>query len=373
MSNLILRELPADQRSDAETVWRELESRFGNGGLTSSWFWNSSWLDVYGDLVPHVFLIAERDGAPCAITLITQGVSQKRGPVPVRSIHLGTGGEPLGSSVCTEYLRLLVNETDRQEVSLAILKHVTLSVRKWEEFVLDGMVPGDAQPFLQHKGYWFVRNETCRVSDFRPIRKAGSDVIASLGKNTRYSIRRSMRRFGDLTVESAATEEQAHSFFEEMVDLHQRHWTAIGEPGAFADSRFSAFHRLILKGLLERNALLMMRVRTADETIGSIYGFIENNRVLMYQSGFADFEDDKLKPGLVSHALIMQYCLDTGIDEYDYLYGDSRYKQDLTNSSRELIYAVLCKRTIKQVLLRRARVRHYGESMKLSESEISTS
>ena len=371
MSNLLLRELPASERAAAESVWHQLESQLGNGGLTSSWFWTSTWLDVYGDLVPHVFLIAERDGAPCAITLITQGVQQKRGPVPVRTIHLGTGGEPPGSSVCTEYLRLLVNEADRQEVSLAILQHVTASGRKWEEFVLEGMVPEDALPFLQHKGYWFIRNETCRTSDFAPIRQSGGDVIASLGKNTRYSIRRSMRRFGDLKVERATTEEQAHAFFDEMVDLHQRHWQAIGQPGAFADSRFTAFHRTILNGLLARNALLMIRVRTNEQTIGSIYGFIEHNRVLMYQSGFADFDDDKLKPGLVSHALIMQYCLEAEIDEYDYLYGDSRYKQDLTNSSRELIYAVLSKRTIKQALLRRARERHYGESMKLPESDFS--
>jgi CelD/BcsL family acetyltransferase involved in cellulose biosynthesis len=176
-----------------------------------------------------------------------------------------------------------------------------------------------------------------------------------------------MRRFGELTVERATTEDEAQQIFDEMVDRHQRHWQALGQPGSFADSRFSQFHRSILSGLLQRDALLLMRVRTNEQTIGCIYGFIEHNRFLMYQSGLADFDDDKLKPGLVSHALVMQYCLDAGIDEYDYLYGDTRYKQDLTNSSRELIYAVLSKRTIKQALLRRARERHYGESMILPE------
>lgn len=368
VADLMLKELPSTERIKAERIWLELESEHGSGGLTTSWLWTSTWLDVFGDQVPHLFLVAERDGVPCAITVITRGVNQKRGPLPVRTIHLGTAGEMPGTSICAEYVRLLVREEDREEVSAAILRHVIASGRQWEEFVFDGMVPLDAQPFLKCPGYWFVRYEICRTSNFDLVRKAGGDLIATLGKNTRYSIRRSMRRFGDLTLERATTMYEAQVMFAEMVQLHQRHWTALGEPGAFANERFTRFHRSIIAGLFERKALLMMRVTSSEQTIGSIYGFIEHNRVLMYQSGFADFEDDKLKPGLVSHAMVMQQCLEDGIDEYDFLYGDTRYKQDLSNSSQHLVYAVLSKRTVKQAILRRARVRHYGENMHSPES-----
>lgn len=362
VTELNVRELSSRDRAEAEGIWLALEVEHGAGGLTNSWFWTSTWLEVFGERVPHLFLVAERDLVPCAITLITQGVNQKRGPVPVRTIHLGTAGEAPGTSICAEYVRLLVREEDRNDVSEAILRHVLASGGSWEEFVLDGMAPADAQPFLNKPGYWFVRNELCRTSNFDLVRKAGGDLIASLGKNTRYSIRRSMRRFGDLTLKRATTLQAAEDIFAEMVSMHQQHWTALGEPGAFADERFTRFHRLIVQGLFERQALLLMRVTSSEQTIGIIYGFIEHNRVLMYQSGFADFDDDKLKPGLVSHAMVMQQCLDDGLDEYDFLYGDTRYKQDLSNSSQQLVYAVLSKRTLKQAILRRARVRHYGEN-----------
>jgi CelD/BcsL family acetyltransferase involved in cellulose biosynthesis len=35
----------------------------------------------------------------------------------------------------------------------------------------------------------------------------------------------------------------------------------------------------------------------------------------------------------------MQACLEHGLIEYDFLAGDSRYKRDLSNSSRELVWA----------------------------------
>jgi hypothetical protein len=363
MSDVVVHELPAQDRRGAEIVWTALEAETGNGGLASSWYWTSTWLDAYGDLVPHVFLVAERGGIPCGITLLTRGVNQKVGPVPVRRIHLGTGGEPADSTVWTEYRRLLVRDEDRQEVSRAIIDHVLESDRTWEELALDGFVPDDAEPLLEHPGYWFVRREISRTTDFAPIRAAGGDVIASLGKNTRYSIRRSMRRFGDLTLEVATTPAQAQDIFDELIALHQKHWVALGLPGVFATERSLAFHRSLLSGLLERNALVLARVRNAEQTIGCVYGFVEHNRMLMYQTGFPDFDDDKLKPGLVSHAMVMQHCLDAGMAEYDYLYGDTRYKRDLSNSSRELVYAVLSRRTLKQALLRRARVRHYRDSL----------
>lgn len=363
MSDIRVYELHASQRAAAHAVWATLESRIGHQGLTSSWLWTSAWLDAFGDLVPHLFLIAEDLGTPCAITLVTQGVQQRVGPVPVRSVHIGTGGEPATAAIVTEYQRLLVDETHRAAASEAFLRHLARGRSTWEEVVFDGMPPHDALPFVRQPGYWFVRAEVSRYHDLAQVRAQGGDVIASFGKNTRYSIRRSMRRFGELTIEAAATADIATDIFHDLVTLHQQHWQALGQPGAFAATRSLRFHHRLIPGLLERDALMLIRVRNAEQTIGCIYGFRDRNRMLMYQSGLMQFEDDKLKPGLVSHALAMQWCLDRGIDAYDFLIGDSRYKQELSNSAQPLVYAVLSRRTPKQALLRYARTRHYGPSL----------
>jgi len=80
--------------------------------------------------------------------------------------------------------------------------------------------------------------------------------------------------------------------------------------------------------------------------------------LLFYQSGFAAFDDNKLKPGLVTHALCMQACRERGLTEYNFLAGESRYKQELATMEQELVWAVARQRRLKFFLvdrLRRAR------------------
>lgn len=368
MMDLVLRQIKAGERCQAKEIWIDLESKYGKGELTNSWFWISAWLDALGDIVPHVFLVAECDGAPVGITLITRGVKQVRGRIPVRTVHITTGGEPPEFLLWTEYRRVLVREAERAAFAAAVIDHIRASGRWWEEIVLDGFVPEEARPFLARKGFWFIRREACPTTDLATIRDNGGDVIGALGKNTRYSIRRSIRGFGEVTTERAETIDQAYDIFDELIELHQKHWHNLGQRGAFASQRYRQFHRSLLPELLERNALLLARVRSPGQTIGCIYGFIEHNHVLMYQSGLAEFEDQKLKPGLVSHALVMQQCLESGIDGYDYGYGDSRYKRELSTGERELTYAVLSRRTPKQALLRYARIRHYGKSVEPAQA-----
>ena len=46
----------------------------------------------------------------------------------------------------------------------------------------------------------------------------------------------------------------------------------------------------------------------------------------------------------------MQACLERGLDEYDFLAGESRYKRELSNTERTLIWAVAGRRTPKLLL-----------------------
>jgi CelD/BcsL family acetyltransferase involved in cellulose biosynthesis len=334
----------------------------GRPGIACGWTWTKTWLEHFGDLVPHWFAIAEDGGMVRGLALVTQGVRQKVGPVPVKTVHLGTAGEPIEDGICVEYNRLLVDASDRPAFARGIFAAVRSSGLKWEEFLLDGFVPEDAAPFLEEDASFFVRREPCPTSDLQAIRAAGGDVIASLGKSTRASVRRGLRGFGNAVTEWADTPDQAKDILDELIELHQRRWQEAGKPGAFAGERFRAFHRALIPRLLAEDAAYLFRVTSDLGTIGCLYGFIENGRVLFYQSGFGRFADGKLSPGLVAHALCMQACLDKGLNEYDFLMGDMRYKRELSNIERELVWAVASRPGIKGRLLTLARRRKYGES-----------
>ena len=107
---LLLEAREANSRDFVLSEWRQLENRIGDRGLSCSADWTEVWLSVYGDLVPHRFLMAidGQDGRLVGICLVTEGIEQKDGPLPIRTLHIGTAGEPDADSVCVEYNRLLV-------------------------------------------------------------------------------------------------------------------------------------------------------------------------------------------------------------------------------------------------------------------------
>ncbi len=128
--------------------------------------------------------------------------------------------------------------------------------------------------------------------------------------------------------------------FAELVELHQRTWTVRGKPGAFSSARFRRFHERIIERGLPRGEIQLIRVSAGADSIGVLYNLCCSGHVAYYQSGLRYEADQKLKPGLVCHALAVERALQEGFDEYDFLAAaneeGNRYKQSLCNATREL-------------------------------------
>jgi CelD/BcsL family acetyltransferase involved in cellulose biosynthesis len=217
----------------------------------------------------------------------------------------------------------------------------------WDELILDGFAPEDAEPILRAEPSLIAERRVCRAVDLRAAGEIGNGIIPALKVNTQKKIRRSLRGFGAIETEWADTVEQAMDILNELIALHQQRWEQTGEPGSFSSERFVAFHRELVPRLLAGGGVLLFRARSAFGTIGCLYSFIEHGRVLFYQSGLAAVDDNKLKPGLVTHALCMQRCMERGLTEYNFLAGDSRYKQELSTMEQELVWASARQRRMK--------------------------
>jgi CelD/BcsL family acetyltransferase involved in cellulose biosynthesis len=84
--------------------------------------------------------------------------------------------------------------------------------------------------------------------------------------------------------------------------------------------------------------------------------------VSFYQSAFVYESDNRLKPGLLTHALAIQALLDGGYGRYDLLAADgpdgSRYKASLATDKGRLAWAVLRRPSLRGAVvdtLRQAR------------------
>lgn len=336
-----IRLLPADAAERIERLWRRVEDRCPTVPLAASWAWTATWLRHYGDTVDARVAVVERDGDPCAVALLTRATHRVRG-VPVRALHVGTAGEPAADSACVEYNDLLCLPGSRA-VALRALTTAIAADGGWDELRIDGATDDRLGAH--------VADATARARverHPRPARwfdltrpDADADLASALPSGPRRRLRSSLRAFaarGPLTVEWPTERAAARRILDELVDLHQRRWRDVGEPGAFASARFLGFHRDWLRHDVVHGGAAALRVRCGPDTVGCLYLLRDGDRALFYQSGLARFADNRLRPGLVAHALAMQACREHGLVAYDFLAGDARYKRDLATDHTDLLW-----------------------------------
>jgi CelD/BcsL family acetyltransferase involved in cellulose biosynthesis len=344
-----VRVLGAEDHLAAQSLWLELERQVVDPGLTCSWDWTEAWLDQFGDIVPHEFVVVATRGTPSGIVLLTHGVGRTRGRIPLRTLEVGTAGEPTADSIYVMNNRLLVVPQTRTAAVRAILAEIHRDT-SWDELRLHGFVPDDAAEFLAADSNLVPRWEPCPTVDLREADRRGGNVLSILTANTRYQIRRSIRAFGEAEGEWAESVDQALDILDELVRLHQKRWRAVGSPGAFASERFLEFHRALVKRVFDKGAVLLYRVCCRHGTIGCLYSFIERNNVLSYQLGLPRFDDNKLKPGFVSHALCMQSAYERGLDDYNFLADASPWKREIATTERYLVWATGARSRLKLTL-----------------------
>lgn len=347
-----------DLHSSAESaaclsLWRDLDDQLGDGSLACSWEWTRTWLDYYGDLVAHRFAVARRGRTPCGIGLVTYGVDQTDGPFPVRSLHVGTAGEPDSDSVCVEYNGLLVEADCRGDFLKSLLRRLSQE-SGWDEICLDGFAQEHIRGCLAQRDRFDWSERESFYFDLAAVRESSGQVLDQIGYSTRKNIRKNLKAYGSLQTEWSETVEQAESIFDEMVRLHQARWTAAGYPGSYSSERFREFHRSLIRRLLPDAKAGLFRVTCNGGIVGCVQLLIDRDRVLCYQGGSAPYRG-KLSPGMVVDYLCIEECLRRGFDAYDFLCGDSHHKRKLSTDSNCIVWARRRRPRIKFFALQAAR------------------
>ena len=345
--------LPACERPAIMDDWRALEQRIGDGSLMCSADWTETWLEHFGDLVPHRFVVARQDDRVCGVCLLTEGVGQTEGPFAVRTLHLGTAGEPDSDSVCVEYNRLLVEKNLQAEFARHLMNQLSRE-SSWDEVRMEGFAKTDCERLLARCNGFSLRSADAFCHDLAAARDSGRSAREQLGFATRKNIRKNLNAYGPLTTEWAESADRAEDILDEMAGLHQARWTAAGKHGSFASPRFTAFHKTLVRRFVPQGRAGMFRVRCESETVGCVQLYIDRNRVLCYQGGSAAYQG-KLSPGMMVDYLCMEECLRRGFDAYDFLCGDSHHKQKLSTASASLAWAILRRPRMKFLVVSAAR------------------
>lgn len=113
------------------------------------------------------------------------------------------------------------------------------------------------------------------------------------------------------------------------IDLHQRRWQAIGQPGCFADRRFRRFIELACQRMSVQQAISFAVLEERGIPIAChFYLHDAAGNTYMYQSG-RDPDRETQGIGRILNAITVRDACDAGVEFIDFLRGDEIYKHRL--------------------------------------------
>ena len=308
--------------------WRVLEEKSHKPSFFISWGWIESWLLT---LIDHGFALPIHlfEGKADDETVCLGFVVEKKGRAKRTQYWLNKTGLQKFDQPWIEYNQLLMHKELTPEHHQYIYRKLFNTIsEKRAEFHLDmSMIcvkkiqsPLDCYKTLSAKGYKM------------PLLKSHGPVqlLNSLSKNTRYQINRTKRLLseqGELLFTVHHTLKDKQHCLEAMSGIHQKKWRSSEYGSGFDNPIFVDFHNRLIKS----DATVIATFSIDSEILAYGYYFCYRDTVYFYLSAIQKSDDNRIKTGLLLHTKAMSYFQEQGFAEYDFLCGDARYKDSLSD------------------------------------------
>lgn len=339
---------PTEGGAVLEQRWRALEARVPSRFFLG-WRWTAAWLAAT-DARP-LLLRAEIGGSDAGLALLCRA----SGVLGSRIVALNEAGTTVGDIGYVEYNGLLGLRDDPQAIDAAarflVQARDSGPIAGWDELRLSGVPRHWATSFAAAGAWVSVRSaQRSFAVDLAALRAQGGDALAAMKPNTRQQIRRARRLYAERGEVAIAPVEGARSCaaaIAELATLHQARWQAKGAAGSFASPVF----RRLVQELCDRGAAAgdveILRATAGDSTIGILLNLRAHGEVANYIGAFRLEDDNRLKPGLLTHALAIEHHLAAGSRVYDLLAGEARYKASLAAPREEMLWLSVRPRTLR--------------------------
>lgn len=341
--------LSAELMPELKRDWQDLERR-SRPSVFLSWQWIGVWLAVYK---PSGRLLRVYDGDRLVgACIVVNAVERRHGLLKSRSLRLHQTGQPFEDQIWIEYNGVLAESAYEREVTRCCLQYLCGQDEQWEEWVIGAIDAQDADFYASTSGLSkHVRWEApCYGVDLTQLDARQQHYLATLTGNTRYQIRRSMRLYqerGGLRLSRPESLDEALRAFDGIGPRHLARWGDGKNESGFANPDFVRFHRTMIEQHWASGGVDLVSIWAGQERIGTFYNLVYDKVVYFYLSGLKVEDDNKLKPGLVGHALSIEHYRVRGFRYYDFMGGDERYKIQLGSKHRDLVQISLQRDRIK--------------------------
>ena len=310
--------------------WVSLQRR-GCASFFTSWVWVENWLYTYAPLIKVLRVM--RGEQLIGLGMMAFSTRRVLRIAKVNCCHLHQTGEQDLDQIWIEHNNFVTLKGCEAEVVEAALEFLAAN-DLCNELVVSGIS-------VAHSGYfngvadWQTREDWSTPAygvNLKALREAGSNYLASLSRNSRANIRRSMRAYqtqGRFEVEYPKDAGHAVEMFLEQASHHIARWGAGRGQSGFANPHFVEFHTNLIRRRFNKRCIDIIRLRVDSEPVAYFYNFRWGKTVYFYLGSLVPKLQNVYKPGLLGHAICIQAYLDEGFDYYDFMGGNERYKASL--------------------------------------------
>jgi CelD/BcsL family acetyltransferase involved in cellulose biosynthesis len=301
--------------------WNRLAQRMPMRGYE----WATAWWEHYRSSHTSLHVLVVRDECDCIIGIAPWYLTESR--LTGRIIRFLGSGE-----VCSDYLSVLCEEHQQEEVVDAVSDYLLKHRRDWDVVELSGVEQHDAvadRLAERLAGFGHHVDVRTRWNGWRlALPEDWPTFLSRLSKSRRERTRKLERQnlaTGRATLRPINDQQELNDAFGLLVDLHQKRRASIGEKGCFHSARLTAFHRQVCHELLSCGQLRFLVLELDGRAIAAEYGLTSDDTVYYYQGGFdPQFADER--PGWLSFAASLKLAIEQGYQYYDFLRGDEPYK-----------------------------------------------
>ncbi|WP_196138866.1 GNAT family N-acetyltransferase [Aliikangiella sp. G2MR2-5] len=335
-----------------ESVWKYL-LKCSSHSFFQTWYWIKNWLDCLPPDQQVEFIFASIDQTPIAAYFVGKKTGLQHKIIYCKRGFLNETGDKDIDEVTIEYNRLLVANSAQVKDYAGVFSKL---VADWDELNLSAIDDAARQllPIKENKlNQRLLRSLDSLYVDLHQVREKENDCIHLLSKNKRAQVRQSLRKYleiGEISFSIAGSVESATKTLDALKRLHQKNWREKGHEGAFASQFFDHFHNQLVTKNFDPDRVHLVTVKCGDEEIGYLYNFVYQNNVFFYQCGFNYKEDNKLRPGLVSHYLAINHYAQNGYEKYDFLAGGGHYKSAFATDQIKLYWMSIRRKKLRFIL-----------------------
>lgn len=320
-----------DQIQDLAPLWRDLLRRSETETPFMTFEWATAWLDCFGARHEPRVLVVEDDVGPCALAPLAI-VERRFGPLRYRAVELiGTGSlRFLGMGLADRADFVLVRRKD--ESVREIVRYLVAHKQDWDVVDLR-FVPEASTTFarLRHDGRDLgvdVVHERASESPYLPLKDGYASYLERRSSNFRNGMRRKIKKlqeYGDARFHFSTAPEEVAQTLTMAFEVAAKSWKAKNGTGLFCHHNVREFFATLVPRLAAVGQVEIATLAMDGKPIASEVLFRVGGKLWSYDHSFT-IEHDRLSPGHLLTAHIIERAYQEKAGEYDFLRGDEGYK-----------------------------------------------